>query len=125
MSAILVESLLPSIVHGIKLLLHRSLLDSHHKSLDLFDTIASAILFMLILDSRYKGYNSFNNPEMELQEGRLYEQDINKVIKEFTAGILQAAKECIPKGARKEYKPYWSDKLENTHKVRFKENSRN
>ena len=45
-----------------------------------------------------------------------YERDINKVIKEFTAGILQAAKECIPKGARKEYKPYWSDELENTHK---------
>ena len=46
-----------------------------------------------------------------------YERDINKMIKEFTAGILQAAKECIPKGARKEYKPYWSDELENTHKV--------
>ena len=45
-----------------------------------------------------------------------YKQDINKVIREFTAAILQAAKECIPKGARKEYKPYWSDKLENTHK---------
>ena len=38
------------------------------------------------------------------------------MIKEYTAGILQAAKECIPKGARKEYKPYWSDELENTHK---------
>ena len=45
-----------------------------------------------------------------------YERDINKVIKEFTTGILQAAKECIPKGARKEYKPYWSDELENIHK---------
>ena len=45
-----------------------------------------------------------------------YERDINKVINEFTTGILQAAKECIPKGARKEYKPYWSDELENKHK---------
>ena len=45
-----------------------------------------------------------------------YEQDFNKVIKEFTTGILQAAKECIPKGARKEYKLYWSDEIENTHK---------
>ena len=46
-----------------------------------------------------------------------YERDINKVIKEFTAGILRAMKECIPKGARKEYMPYWSDKLQNTHKA--------
>ena len=45
-----------------------------------------------------------------------YERDINKVIKESTTGILQVAKECIPRGARKEYKPYWSDKLENIHK---------
>ena len=49
MSAELVELLLPSIVHGIKLLLHRSLLDSHHKSLDRFDTITSAILFILMV----------------------------------------------------------------------------
>ena len=46
-----------------------------------------------------------------------YERDINKVIKEFSTGILQAAKECIPKGAIKDYKPYWSDDLENKHKA--------
>ena len=46
-----------------------------------------------------------------------YERDINKVIKEFYTGILHAAKECIPKGARKDYKPYWSDELENKHKA--------
>ena len=46
-----------------------------------------------------------------------YEKDINKVMKEFSTGILQAAKECIPKGVRNDYKPYWSDELENKHKV--------
>ena len=44
-----------------------------------------------------------------------YERDINNVIREFTAGILQAAKEGLPNGARKKYKAYWSDELENTH----------
>ena len=39
-------------------------------------------------------------------------RDINKVIKEFNSGILQAAKESIPRGARKEYKPYWSAELQ-------------
>ena len=72
-----------------------------------------------IPDSRYKDYNSSYSTEMELQEVRLeslstsrsiltngiltYERDINKVIKEFCTGILQAAKERIPKGARKDY----------------------
>ena len=28
---------------------------------------------------------------------------------------LQAANECIPKGARKDYKPYWNEDLKNKH----------
>ena len=39
-----------------------------------------------------------------------YDRDINIVIKEFNNYVLQAAKECIPKGARKDYKPYWNNK---------------
>ena len=46
-----------------------------------------------------------------------YERDINKFIKEFSTCILWAAKECIAKGARKDYKSYWSDDLENKRKA--------
>ena len=42
-------------------------------------------------------------------------RDINIVIKEFNNYVLQAAKECIPKGARKDYKPYWNEDLNNRH----------
>ena len=40
---------------------------------------------------------------------------MNIVIKEFNYYVLQAAKECIPKGARKDYKPYWNEDLNNKH----------
>ena len=40
---------------------------------------------------------------------------MNIVIKEFNNYVLRAAKECIPKGARKEYKPFWSADLNNKH----------
>ena len=40
---------------------------------------------------------------------------MNSVIKEFHNYVLQAAKECIPKGARKDYKPYWNEDLNNKH----------
>ena len=40
---------------------------------------------------------------------------MNIVIKEFNNYVLQAAKECIPKGARKDYKPYWNEDLNNKH----------
>ncbi|KAK7113996.1 hypothetical protein V1264_000134 [Littorina saxatilis] len=44
-------------------------------------------------------------------EGR----NINNVIKEFNASIIQAAKDSIPRGVRKDYIPYWSDELQKTH----------
>ena len=37
------------------------------------------------------------------------DRDINKVLKELNAHILQAANDTFPRGARKEYKPYWSN----------------
>ncbi|CAG5116491.1 unnamed protein product, partial [Candidula unifasciata] len=43
------------------------------------------------------------------------DQDINKVVKEFNKCVLKAAGESIPRGARKHYKPYWSNELENLH----------
>ena len=36
----------------------------------------------------------------------------NTVVKEWTQGILKAAKETIPRGARRNYKPFWSDNLQ-------------
>ena len=41
-------------------------------------------------------------------EGR----DINTVAKDFNVGILTAAHKSIPRGARQNYKPYWSEELE-------------
>ena len=46
---------------------------------------------------------------------QVYDRDMNIVIKEFNNYVLQAAKECIPKGARKDYKPYWNEDLDNKH----------
>ena len=40
---------------------------------------------------------------------------MNIVINEFNNYVLQAAKECIPKGARKDYKPYWNKDLNNKY----------
>ena len=44
-------------------------------------------------------------------EGR----NINNVVKEFNTGVSQAAKECIPRGARKDYTPYWTSELQKAH----------
>ena len=44
-----------------------------------------------------------------------FTQDINKNTKTLTLHILNAAKRSIPRGFRKEYKPYWSKALENKH----------
>ena len=41
-------------------------------------------------------------------EGR----DINKVVKDFNAGILKAAHKSIPRRARQNYKQYWNKELE-------------
>ena len=40
---------------------------------------------------------------------------MNIVIKEFNNYVLQEAKECIPKGARKDYKPNWNEDVNNKH----------
>ncbi|RUS73113.1 hypothetical protein EGW08_019135 [Elysia chlorotica] len=40
------------------------------------------------------------------------DKDINKIVKDFNACILKAAKEAIPRGARKNYKPYWTQELQ-------------
>ena len=42
-------------------------------------------------------------------------RNINNVIKDFNANIIKAAKECIPRGARKNYIPYWSSDLQKAH----------
>ena len=42
-------------------------------------------------------------------------RNINNVIKDFNASIIKAAKECIPRGARKNYIPYWSSDLQKAH----------
>ena len=42
---------------------------------------------------------------------RVQGRNENCVVKEWTKGILQAAKETIPRGARRNYKPFWSNEL--------------
>ena len=39
-------------------------------------------------------------------------RDVDNVVGEFSSCILQAARETIPRGARKEYRPYWSNQLQ-------------
>ena len=41
--------------------------------------------------------------------------DINKVVKILNKEILAVAKQTIPRGARREYKPYWSKELQEAH----------
>ena len=41
--------------------------------------------------------------------------NININVKRFTETILEAAKQSIPRGRRKDYKPYWSEKLQQSH----------
>ena len=43
---------------------------------------------------------------------RVEDRDINKVVKDFNVGILTAVHKSIPRGARQNYKPYWSEELE-------------
>ena len=44
-----------------------------------------------------------------------FTEDINQNTKLFTAAILGSAKKSIPRGFRKDYKPYWSKTLANLH----------
>ena len=41
--------------------------------------------------------------------------NIHNNVKKFTSSILKAAKESIPRGRRQDYKPYWSDTMEELH----------
>ena len=41
------------------------------------------------------------------------QKDSNKMVLEFNTAVLKAASETIPRGARKEYKPYWTEELQN------------
>ena len=43
---------------------------------------------------------------------RVERRYINKVVKDFNACILTAAHKSIPRGARQNYKSYWSEELE-------------
>ena len=36
-------------------------------------------------------------------------------LKDFNNSILQAARECNPRRARRDYTPYWTDELERAH----------
>ena len=46
------------------------------------------------------------------QDLRVEGRDINNVVLDLNRQILQAAHECIPRGARKDYKPYWTSDLQ-------------
>lgn len=43
---------------------------------------------------------------------RVEGRDINNIVRDFNKCILKSAQQSIPRGARKDYKPYWSDQLE-------------
>jgi len=42
-------------------------------------------------------------------------KNINIVVKIFNASIVKAVKENIPRGVRKDYKPYWCNEIQQTH----------
>ena len=41
---------------------------------------------------------------------------IERMLKELTCGILESAKKSIPRGSRRNYKPYWTEELEKMEK---------
>ncbi|PVD27236.1 hypothetical protein C0Q70_12391 [Pomacea canaliculata] len=43
---------------------------------------------------------------------RVADQNINRAIDAFNKAILKAASEAIPRGARKNYRPYWTEELQ-------------
>lgn len=43
---------------------------------------------------------------------RVEGRDINNIVRDFNQCILKSAQQSIPRGARKDYKPYWSEQLE-------------
>jgi len=62
---------------------------------------ANWTLFKENADRRCDNINSTNN--------------LNKNVQHLTEAILHAAKLSIPRGKRRQYKPYWSDTLEQLH----------
>ena len=48
--------------------------------------------------------------ELDVEQG-----NINTVTKQFNAAIIKAAKEAIPRGVTKDYTPYWSNELQQSH----------
>ena len=40
------------------------------------------------------------------------DQNVNRAVANYTSAILRAAKETIPRGARKNYRPYWTQELQ-------------
>nr|KAG5705581.1 hypothetical protein BaRGS_034779 [Batillaria attramentaria] len=47
----------------------------------------------------------------------LSRQDINKNAKDFNQAVLEAAQAAIPRGRRKNYRPYWSPELDSLQKT--------
>ena len=46
---------------------------------------------------------------------KVEERNPNNVYKEWADGVLQAAKDAIPRGVTKEYKPHWNPDLQKAH----------
>ena len=56
-----------------------------------------------------------HRPSILTNSIQVYDRNMIIVLKEFNNYVLQAAKECIPKDARKYYKPSWNEDLNNKH----------
>lgn len=57
-------------------------------------------------------WNMYQHVSSVLAKDIKVDKDINRIVSEFTRCILEAASKTIPRGARKNYKPYWNDELE-------------
>ena len=83
-------------------------------------------------DTERTDHLSEEGTQLELQKGRLAEipnltdmlcreldtdnsKNINASVQQLTDSIFQAAKKAIPRGRRKDYKPYWSNHLQCLH----------
>lgn len=60
-------------------------------------------------------WNLYSHRVDELTSEISEENNLNKNVDLFTAAILQAAKETIPRGKRWNYKPYWSKEVQALH----------
>ncbi|BFZ07875.1 hypothetical protein BsWGS_10914 [Bradybaena similaris] len=55
-----------------------------------------------------------------ISELQVQNRDINTVTKQFNSIILKAAKDAIPKGFRRNYKPFWSNTLQEREEAMIK-----